>query len=383
MVTRTFARWLVWTGALALALLGACKPNLDDVVSTITSPRVLAVQSQLVVAPASGAGPGAPSDEAEVRPAETLQLTALSVGPAGRTTGAELDWAFCNARKPLAELGPVSRDCYAASGDWFTAIGTGDTVSGALPRTACQSFGSDAPQPKLGEPPGRPVDPDPTGGYYQPTRARAPDLAPESVTIAETRLLCTLASFSPEVVAAYQQRYHRNTNPAIAAFGVAGAPAPWAEAPAPNTVAAGALVPLEVSWPACPTVDVPDDGVCGPDETGTACGTCGPDVAQTRHDCCVDTNCVHALGCRGAERYVALDVATGALVDRREAVSVAWFATGGAFDADRTGRRADDFAAASDNTWRAPAAAGPVTLWVVLRDDRGGVGWKEYAVDVR
>jgi hypothetical protein len=384
MVTRPVVMRTILPGVLAASALGSCKPDLDDVVSTITTPRVLAVQSQLLVAPPAGAAAaGAPSEEAEVRPTETMQLTALSVDPSGRTTGAAIDWAFCNARKPLAELGPVNRDCYASSGDWFTELGMGGTVSAAVPRTACQLFGSDAPQPKLGEPPGRPVDPDPTGGYYQPARLLAPGTAPETVTIAETRILCTLASFSPEVVAAYQQRYHRNTNPAIAALGVAGAPAPWAEAPTPNEVAVGEVVTLEVSWSACPTVDVPDDGVCGPDETGTACGTCGPDVAETRHDCCVDTNCVHALGCRGAERYVALDPATGALVDRREAIGVAWFTTGGSFAVARTGRSDDDVASTSDNTWRAPDVPGPVTIWVVLRDDRGGVGWREYAVEVR
>jgi hypothetical protein len=378
MVTRALI-----ASALAVAALSACKPQLDDVVSTIATPRVLAVRSQLVLTGEAGSPAPQATPEAEARPGEDVTLTALYVDPSGQTTGSAIDWAFCGARKPLAELGPVNRDCYAASGDWFTALGTGVSVSGAVPRNACQLFGSDAPQPKLGEPPGRPVDPDPTGGYYQPTRVVAPGTAPATITIAETRILCTLASFSPEVVAAYQQRYHRNTNPQIASLGVVAAPAPWTDAPTANVVAAGDVVALEASWPACPTADAPDDGVCGPDETGTACGTCGPDVVQSRHDCCVDTSCVHALGCGGAERYVALDPATGTLVDRREAIAVAWFATAGAFDFDRTGRSNDDVALTSDNTWHAPPQPGPVTLWIVVRDDRGGVGWKEYAVDVR
>ena len=64
-------------------------------------------------------------------------------------------------------------------------------------------------------------------------------------------------------------------------------------------------------------------------------------------------------------------------------MTVAWFATGGSFDNDRTGRDTSDLTASSDNGWHAPAAAGPVHLWVVLRDDRGGVGWAEYAFDVK
>jgi hypothetical protein len=231
------------------------------------------------------------------------------------------------------------------------------------------------------------VDPDPSGGYYQPTRVLAPGPDGPTVTIAETRIQCTLASFSPDVVAAYQQRYHRNSNPEIAGLGIKGAPAPWvavdAANAAPNQVGVGQRLALEVSWPACPTADAVDDGVCGPDETGTACGTCGADVVVTRGDCCVDTNCAHARGCAGAERYVRLDPASGALVDMREAMAVAWYATGGAFDFDRAGRSGDDLATTSDNTWRAPDAPGTVSLWVVLRDERGGVGWKQYALDVR
>ena len=35
------------------------------------------------------------------------------------------------------------------------------------------------------------------------------------------------------------------------------------------------------------------------------------------------------------------------------------------------------------NTWTAPSTAGTVTLWVVLRDSRGGIGWKSYRVAVQ
>ena len=34
------------------------------------------------------------------------------------------------------------------------------------------------------------------------------------------------------------------------------------------------------------------------------------------------------------------------------------------------------------NNWRAPAAAGPVHLWVVLQDSRGGLEFAAYVVDV-
>ena len=67
----------------------------------------------------------------------------------------------------------------------------------------------------------------------------------------------------------------------------------------------------------------------------------------------------------------------------REAIRVSWFATGGALDTD-TGGRAESEAdqATIENTWTAPATAGEARLWLVVRDDRGGVGWQGYRVRV-
>jgi hypothetical protein len=379
---------LMASGAVVAVLAAGCKPNLDDTVSIVTTPRVLAVRSELLVTNDGGMAPLSPAaQEAEAKITENIKLTALFVDQSGPVTPSPLDWAFCDERKPLAELGPVNPLCLNVDGDWFTPLGTGSEVTGVIPTDACQQFGPDAPQPRSGQPPGRPVDPDPSGGYYQPTRLLAPGTDGPTIAIGETRILCTLASFSPDVVAAYQQRYHRNSNPEVVSLGVKGAPAPWVAAAdangTPNQVAVSQHLALEVSWPSCPTADAADDGVCGPDETGTTCGTCGLGVGLSRGDCCVDVNCKHARGCAGAERYVRLDPASGALVDRREAMAVAWFATGGAFDFDRAGRSNDDLAATSDNAWHAPDTPGIVTMWVVLRDERGGVGWKQYTLDVR
>jgi hypothetical protein len=62
---------------------------------------------------------------------------------------------------------------------------------------------------------------------------------------------------------------------------------------------------------------------------------------------------------------------------------VSWFATLGAFRDDHTGRPEEEFAlTSSDNAWTAPAAAGPVFMWVVLRDARGGVDWQSLRLQV-
>jgi hypothetical protein len=377
---------IVISGAMIASLVAGCKPNLDDAVSAVTTPRVLAIRSEVPVANDGDTGPLLPAaHEAEAKITETIKLSALFVDRSGPVTPSTLEWAFCDERKPLAELGPVSPLCLNAMGDGFTALGAGSEVTGAIPVDACQQFGPDPPQPNAGQPPGQPVDPDPSGGYYQPLRLLDPSTGGSPITIGETRILCTLASFSADVVAAYQQRYHRNSNPEVLSLGVIGAAQPFAVAAdgPPNQVGVGQHIALEVSWPACPMMDAPGDGVCGPEETGTACGTCDPGVAVSRGDCCVDVNCAHAHGCAGAERYVVLDQASGTLVDRREAMAVAWYATGGAFDFDRAGRSNDDPATTSDNGWQAPDTAGIVTMWIVLRDERGGVGWQQYVLDVR
>jgi hypothetical protein len=361
--------------ALVMAIGSACKPNLNDTVSLVSSPQILAVRV------------GTEGGQAEAAPMGTLEFTALYVDPSGPITPGTVNWAICNERKPLADLEPVSPLCLYASGDWFIPIGVGNPVSGTIPSVACRQFGPDVPEPMPNQPPGRPVDPDVTGGYYQPVRALAPGDGSDITVVAETRLSCGLAQASPNQVAAFAQTYHPNTNPLVASLGVQGGSGPWMPVAAgamPNQVAAGQHLNLEVAWATCPLTDAPNDGVCGPDETGTPCQSCGSNVILSPADCCpgVTMDCAHPLGCTGAERYVVYDTASASLVDQREGISVSWFATGGVFDSDATGRAGNDTQTTSDNGWQAPAQAGPVILWIVLRDDRGGVGWQTYDIEV-
>ncbi len=63
----------------------------------------------------------------------------------------------------------------------------------------------------------------------------------------------------------------------------------------------------------------------------------------------------------------------------RELLRATWFVTGGETDAMRTvfipGDATATFAELTRNTWTLPAAPREVTLYLVLRDDRGGVSW--------
>jgi hypothetical protein len=344
---------------LSVLLLVGCKPNLDQTVSIIESPIVLAVRS----------------DPPEGAPASPVQFTALYVDDTGPVVQAPLDWAFCSARDPLANLGPVNPKCLEKAGTWLAPLGVGVQVHGKLPDDGCRQFGPDVPEPLPGQPPGRPVDPDSTGGYYQPVRYLAPGNTGVYVGIAETRLSCNLAgAFGGEAVA-FAKRYHGNANPNAASLELsldddasAGVVLPSAaDGGVTNTVPVGAHVSLRVGWTACPLQDACGDHVCGPDETVQSCLS----------------DCGNPTGCTGAERFAAFDLGSQSVVDRREAMAIAWFATAGTFDHDRTGREATDATNTSDNGWRAPAQPSLVHLWVVLRDDRGGVGWGEYRLDVR
>lgn len=166
----------------------------------------------------------------------------------------------------------------------------------------------------------RPRDPDPTGGFYQPVRveAQGADLA-----FGFTRIECKLGGAPAEVAHDYLTMYVANRNPTLLPTELAPAPAPDRD------------VVLTVSWPA--------DAV---------------------------------------ESYLYYDPQRQVLVTRREAMHVAFFATGGRFPVDALAIGEDDPATSVQTMWHTPAA-GPAWLWIVLRDSRGGFAVQQIAVDLR
>ncbi len=304
---------------LLLVLAVACEPTLDNTDSIVSTSRVIAVRA----------------DPAEAAPKTSVAYTALVVDSTGTLSEAPLDWAFCNEPKPLSELEPVSPDCLAMTGPLLQEIGDGTAVSAAIPDTACQTFGPDVAAPMMGQPSARPVDPDSTGGYYQALRLALGGTSSVAYTLAQSRLSCGIAGASSSQIAQFSMQYLPNTNPAIDWLAIDGAP--------PETVAAGAHVTLHAAWADC---------------TGAT------------------------MSCTGSEPYVVFDLASRTISPGREALAVAWFATAGSFDVDHTGRSSTDATTFSENGWTAPLQSGSVTLWVVLRDDRGGIGWQQFSVTV-
>jgi len=336
--------------------LGGCEPEFSDRSSAVASTRILAVRS----------------DPAESLPNKPASYTALLVDSNGTRADGAIDWAYCTEPRPLAELNDASSQCFVLKADYLIPLGSGLAVSGTVPQNACRQFGPDVPEAKPGEPPGRPADPDATGGYSQPLRLILPEGNGFVLGLGETRLTCGLAGATSENVTKFKSRYRQNQNPElteVAALHPDPVPllADGEEGATPFEIGHGEALVLRASWPACPAEPKCGDGICGQTEDPMGC----PDDCKEPH------------GCPGAEPYVYYDPASRTVKDRREGMRVSWFGTAGSFENDRTGVGEDDPPGTStDNTWTAPDAAGQVHVWAVLRDTRGGVAWKAYTFAV-
>lgn len=327
----------------ASALAAGCEPDLDDRPSRVLGKRVLGVRT----------------DPPELPPGGQGVVSALFVDTTGELPSDTWTSAVCRARKPLTELGPVNPSCVdPQSTDLVPAEGQPPVA--AVPDDACRLFGPDPPDPKPGEPPGRPVDPDGTGGYALPVVVRFGPNAAETA-VGAVRLTCGLAGATSDDLSVYLERRRPNQNPDPPRITLADdVPVTTLEAKR------GEVVTFRAGWPSCPTTAACGDGVCSPDETVKAC----------------PEDCTTPKGCGGAEVYGRFDPSTRTNVLSREAMRVSWFATGGSFDAERTGRAGDDAASTTENAWTAPTGPGTVHVWAVLRDDRGGAAWSHIVVSV-
>ncbi len=352
-------QYIAWWVAL---LAAGCAPDLDVPTWRIDSPRVLAVVAE----------------PAEPKPGQTAQLTALVASPTGTQAQPPLHWRACGVRPALSELAPVAAACLSESPTALTELGQGPVSKLAVSQKSCSAFGPIAPVAETGQPAGRPADADATGGYYAPVRVDGPQVDSDA-TMVRVRLACGLAGATQQVAAEFAQRYRLNTAPVLDTLRVrrggtsqdlAGAAA-WA-----MTVKPSELLQLTASWADCGAPTSCGDGRCDIDETALPANQ-----AATLQPCPAD--CAKPKGCTGAERYLVLDPLTHQLHAAREAVRVAWYATAGALADACTGRTPEDQTPSTGTSWVAPAVPGPVWLWLVVRDDRGGVSWREVAVTVQ
>ncbi|HZL19274.1 MAG TPA: hypothetical protein VFG23_16180 [Polyangia bacterium] len=305
---------------VALSAAG-CKPDLGAPPSLVTGPQILAIR-------------GTPPEAAE---SATVTYDALAVDVTGTIAAPPFDWAQCLAPDPPANGNDVSSACLTIPDD----AGPAPTFMAALPDDACMLFGPETPPPQKGQPPARPADPDTTGGYYQPIRATWSADSGQQIAFALERILCRLANAPVDAAGQYASDYVPNQNPQLAdlIFDPAGAATPLFSAGqtamTPGTIAAGQTVTLQADWTDAST-----------------------------------------------ETFLVWDVVSLNLVLQQESLRLSWFATGGSFLHDASGRSATETETFTQNSWTAPDVAGPVHFWTVLRDDRGGIDFAEAEIDV-
>lgn len=313
-LARAFTYAFAFAFALAFAVaLPACKPDFGERESFVDRVQVLAVRVE----------------PPEAKPGEPVTTTLLVATPSGPLAAPETSWSFCASPKLLTENGSVSAACLA---DAVVPIGDARGGVGAtLPATGCFDFGPETQSAEV-----RPRDPDVTGGFYLPIRARVRDAAAgEAVTaFGFARITCNLASAPGELAARFRDEYRRNQSPAL--LPVEAHLEGHAEPLAFDAVPRGARVVLRTSWR-------PED----------------------------------------AELYALFDPKEQAIVMRRESLRVSWFTTAGIFERDRSGRTEDEPESFTENTWTAPDEARVSHLSFVLRDARGGVSFATVAVTTR
>jgi hypothetical protein len=331
---------VAWVGLAALLAAAACEPDLGAPISLIQGPRILAVR-------------GTPP---EAKEGAMVTYDLLAVDASGTVAMPSASWAVCAAPRPPSESNAVSVACLsipdqAQQAPSFVAPITAADPNDPTTTGACSIFGP--LRPPL-DPNARPRDPDVTGGFYQPVRATLPGAGDDLLrAYALERIQCRLANAPIDIAGEFNNPYDAvmnpngyspNQNPLLAELTLAvagGAPSllpPIVSGmPAPPTpaVAPGQMVTFEASWDAS-----------------------------------------------AAETFPVYDLRAVTLVAHREALRVAWFATGGAFDHDVTGRAEDDLALSTANGWLAPTSPGIVHFWLVLRDSRGGIDFAEFALTV-
>jgi hypothetical protein len=330
--------------ASSLALLSpSCVPEFDTDLSQVTEARVVAIAAS----------------PAEAAPREPVQLSALVVGAEGEPIPS-LDWWVCLARKPLTELGAVNPECLAPrpSAEAAQPLGRGFSAELILDQDVCKSFGPLRPPPVAGEPAGRPVDPDITGGFYQPVVGSLEGAR----SLGAVRIGCDPANVNRDEALDYKQRYRRNEAPRISTVTLGAASDPL-EQDVITELSSTSPAELRVEWDECPTESVCGDGLCTALEDKTTCAE----------------DCTTLKGCTGAEPYVWYDRESARVEPRHEGISVAWYTSNGSFEAEQTGLDESEVRSRRglQNVWR-PAEAGPSTVWLVIRDTRGGVSWQTY-----
>ena len=261
--------------AIVVPVLAGCKPDLIGRPSVVDSPQVIAIRST----------------PAEAQAQQQVTYDVMVAQPLDDTTAPAFDWALCLASKPLATTGPIAESCLAPSGPDLQHLGSSQVVTATLPSDDCQLFGPTPPAQKPGQPAVRPVDPDTTGGYYQPVRLLAQYASSDSqYDVGVTRISCGIESGATQAqTVEFAQNYRPNQNPGISQItfttGAGASIVIDLTATSVASVNIGANLNFEVTWPSCPLSPICGDNIC----------SAGEDVSNCPSDC------QNPQGCEGSE----------------------------------------------------------------------------------
>jgi hypothetical protein len=301
-----------WLRCGTVVFTSGCIPELHDDPSLALEGQIIAVQFE----------------PAEARPEGPAQVKALVAAD----TSVPASFSLCVARKPLSELGPVHPDCLASpvDNDALVPLGVGTNIDFTVPKEACRLFGPQRPAAEPGQPPGRPVDPDATGGFYQPVVAQS-----DNPVLGSLRLDCGLPGGSQAQVAQYNQEHEPNENPSIRSLELRIEQGEWQTFDPDSDVVARAPRNKRVR-------------------------------VRSRWD--------------ERERYLFLSPEGRELTHKRESLIATFYSTIGGFDEhrvalDEQGRVFSDLQLGDDR--------GEVRVWIVVRDGRGGTGFSSFKLDVR
>jgi hypothetical protein len=316
---------------ICLALLSAaCSTPPDVPASRIVADRVL----------------GVVSDPAEVNPGESVRWTAIVASPHGFTKDADIDWAMCMRPRGPSDPITVAPGCLGEP-EHLAEVPDGGmplppplvdldshaiSVEQAVPFDICSLVGSEVPLTDTAGNPQRPPDPDVTGGYQMAVRLELRTTHHTDESFVRQRIHCRLNSAPADAAGEYAARYVLNTNPELQAVYVGG---------------------VRVSADGEPSVE----------------------VRERRLKLVADWHADQR------ETYVLFDPITHEIVERQELLTVSWFTDAGEFDVDRT--NPDPGKSQSTNTLVIDSDQRRAHVWVLLRDDRGGLGYATFTADLR
>ena len=173
---------------LSVFFFVACVDDIQDQSFLVTNERILAIR-------------GIP---AEVRPGENAQYEAF-VAPQNESP-INVIFSYCTEARRAEERQGISEPCLG--GDSLQTIQADTTMLS----NACALFGPNTPPNENPlEPPLRPSDPDPSGGYFVPIRAASDS----TLSFGQHRIRCDLAGATRALFEEFNERYISNNHPVI------------------------------------------------------------------------------------------------------------------------------------------------------------------------